>query len=269
MKNKLQHALYELDAMERTAQMQSPLHHVDARAKLVVVAVLLTAMLSLPLRNLSDILLFCVVPIVAAPWGCVRYGAIFRRSLYVLPFVAFVGIFNPIYDRQAAFWIGDVAISEGWVSFFSILLRGVLSVQVLLILIYTTGVYNLCRGLQRLGLPVLFTTQLLFVYRYLFVLLREALGMSRARDARSFGRRSYPLRLWAMLIGQLLIRTFARAERIDLAMRARGFDGHLPAVFAVPSPWRMRESCFVLCCGAIFVAMRLFHPIERISLLFV
>lgn len=63
-------------------------------------------------------------------------------------------------------------------------------------------------------MPAVFTTQLLFVYRYLFVLIEEAAAMQQARDARSFGRKSYPLKVWGTLVGQLLIRTFDRAERI-------------------------------------------------------
>ncbi len=268
MKNTLQKARYELDIMERTAQQQSPLHAMDARAKLTVTVVLLVTMLSLPLRNFSDILLFFLWPITAAAQGGLSYGMIFRRSLLVLPFVLFIGLFNPIYDRQTAFTIGNVAISQGWVSFWSIILRGILSVQTLLVVIYATGIYNLCRALQRLGLPSLFTTQLLFVYRYLFVLIDEGLGMTRARDARSFGRRSYPLRIWATLTGQLLIRTFARAERIDNAMRARGFNGSIPNGLTAQGSWHWRDTLFTLFWCTFFIVLRIFHPIERIAVIF-
>ena len=49
MKNRLQQALCELDAMERTARGRTPLHDLDARAKLLVTVVFLVAMLSVPL----------------------------------------------------------------------------------------------------------------------------------------------------------------------------------------------------------------------------
>ncbi len=267
MKNKLQHVLCELDAMERTARMRSPLHCTDARAKLLVTVVFLVTMLSVPLSRLSELLLFCIFPIVMAAMGGLNFGTIFRRSLIVLPFVAFIGVFNLFYDREPVFRIGTLVVTEGWVSFLSIILRGVLSVAALLILINSTGYYRLCRSMQRLGVPAVFTTQLLFVYRYLYVLIEEALAMQRARDARSFGRSSYPLKVWGRLIGQLLIRTFDRAEQISRAMLARGFTGRIPEdVFERPA-WKMRDTVFLAVWSCALILLRVFHPVETFTTL--
>lgn len=267
MKDRLQHVLCELDAMERTARRRSPLHCVDARAKLLVTVVFLVAMLSVELSRLSELLLFFIFPIITSAMGGLSYGAIFRRSLVVLPFVAFIGVFNLFYDREPVFRIGAVVLTAGWVSFLSIILRGLLSVQALLVLIGTTGYYRLCRSMQRLGVPAVFTTQLLFVYRYLYVLIEEAAAMQRARDARSFGRKSYPLKVWATLVGQLLIRTFDRAELISWAMLARGFTGRIPAdVFERPA-WKTRDTVFLTVWSATLVLLRLFHPAETLSML--
>ena len=162
MKNRLQYALCELDAMERTAHGRSPLHSLDARAKLTATVVYLAAMLSVPLSQLSDLLLYLAFPLLAAAMGRLDYGRIFRRSLAVLPFVVFIGVFDLFCDREPAFRIGALTITAGWVRFLSIILRGLLSVQALLILLSCTGCYRLCRGMQRMGLPAVFTSQLLF-----------------------------------------------------------------------------------------------------------
>lgn len=260
MKNRLQHALSELDAVERTACGHSPLHGIDARAKLLATVAFLVTMLSVPLVRLEVLLLFFVFPIVSAALGGLRYGMIFRRSLVVLPFVAFIGVFNLFYDREPVFRIGTLVVTEGWVTFLSILVRGLLSVGALLVLVYTTGYYRLCRSMQRLGVPSVFTTQLLFVYRYLYVLIEEAMAMQRARDARSFGRRSYPLRVWATLIGQLLMRTFDRAERISRAMLARGFTGRIPDGVSERPAWNVRDSVFLAAWCAALVLLRTIHP---------
>ena len=64
------------------------------------------------------------------------------------------------------------------------------------------------------------------MYRYIFVLFDEALRMIRAHSLRSF--RAYPnIRILGSLIGQLLLRSLNRAERIHNAMIARGFDGEI------------------------------------------
>jgi cobalt/nickel transport system permease protein len=76
-------------------------------------------------------------------------------------------------------------------------------------------------------LPKVFVIQLLFLYRYLFVLLEESLRMIRARDARSFGSRGKEIKTFIRLISVLLIRSIERAERIFRAMLARGFRGEI------------------------------------------
>lgn len=267
MKNRLQHVLCALEAMERTARMQSPLHRTDARAKLLVTVVFLVTMLSVPLSRLPELLLFFVFPIFTCAMGGLRYGPIFRRSLVVLPFVAFIGVFNLFYDREPVFRVGALVVTAGWISFLSIILRGLLSVQALLVLIGSTGYYRLCRSLQQLGVPAVFTTQLLFVYRYLFVLIEEAAAMQQARDARSFGRKSYPLKVWGTLVGQLLIRTFDRAERISRAMLARGFTGRIPEGMSERPAWKMRDTLFLAAWCSALVLLRLCRPAENFSML--
>ena len=249
--SKLQKALYELNLMEQASQRLSPLHAIDPRAKLLVTVLFLGFMLSLPLLRLPSLLLFFVYPMVSCSMAGISYSSLFGRSLFVLPFVALIGIFNPFLDRRVVFYAGDVAVSAGWISFVSILLRGLLSVQAVFVLILSTGFYNLCRGMQRMGVPALFATQLLFVHRYIFVLLQEALCMSRARDARSFGKKSYPFRLWGTFVGQLLLRTVDRAERIHRAMLSRGFSGSIPGRFH--GCWGWKETIYLLVWTLLFL----------------
>ena len=265
MKARLQRALYRLDAAERSARTASPLGAVDGRAKLLATVVFLATMLSLPLGSLSELLLYALFPLATAAMGRLDYGRICRRSLIAVPFVAFVGLFNVLCERTPVLRIGPLAVTEGWLSLLSLTVRGMLSVQALLVLIESTGFHRLCRSMQLLGVPALFTTQLLFVHRYLFVLTQEALALSRARDARSFGRASYPLRTWATLVGQLLIRSFERAERIDRSMRARGFTGRIPAAAGASAPWSLRDSCFAAGWSLLFVRLRTLHPAETLG----
>lgn len=262
MKGTLQRVLFELDAVERDAHGAHPLHRIDPRAKILVTALYLAALLSVPPARLSQSLLYAAYPILLAPFGGLRYAALLVRSLPVLPFAASIGIFNIFCDRRAAFDIGPLTVTAGWLSFLSLLLRGLLSVQALLLLIRTTGGLRLCRSLQRLGLPSLFAAQLLLVYRYLHVLVEEALAMQRARDARSFGRRSYPLKVWAALVGQLLLRTSDRAERIGRAMRARGFTGRIPADPFDRPHWHARDTLFLALWSAVLLLLRLYAPAE-------
>ena len=128
----------------------------------------------------------------------------------------------------------------GWVSYVSIMLRFMLTTAAALVLICTTGMNSVCMAIERLGAPDVFATQLLFLYRYIFVLAEEVLTMSRARSLRSFGSRGMGFRVYGQILGQLLLRTYARAQRIYNAMLCRGFDGHVRTAHAQVQRARLR-----------------------------
>lgn len=253
---KIEKALYYLNLADRLSQGGGWVHGIDPRAKWVLTIAFLIAMLSVPLMQLSVLILFFLYPILMCLLAGIGYGKLFIRSLIILPFVLLIGIFNPMIDRQVVFSMEGVRITAGWISFCSIVIRGLLSVQTVFILVYTTGFYSICLGMQRLRIPQLFTNQVLFVYRYLFVLLQEALSMQQARDSRSFGRRSYPLRMWGIFVGQLLLRTVDRAKRIHNAMLARGYVGRIEGISQLT--WRKRDTLFLL-VGVLFVVLLRFE----------
>ena len=65
-----------------------------------------------------------------------------------------------------------------------------------------------------------------FMERYVHVLGEELARMSQAHRARSFHEgRVLSWRLFTSMLGMLLLRTFERAERVQNAMLARGWDG--------------------------------------------
>jgi cobalt/nickel transport system permease protein len=80
-------------------------------------------------------------------------------------------------------------------------------------------------ALERLGMPKIFAIQLLMLYRYIFVLIAEGQRMYRARAIRSFQKNRMEMRTFSFLVGQLLLRTIDRGQRIHQAMLCRGFDG--------------------------------------------
>ncbi len=223
--SKLEKALFTLRQMEIRSG-GSPL--LDSRVGVIVTLIFLGIMLSVPVGRLSMLIWMALYPIISSAWLGIRYGRIFIRSLIVLPLVIVIGIFNPIYDRTPAIILSGISISEGWISFASIIIRGLLAMQACLILIESDGFLGLCRGLSRLGAPRFLTEQLQFVYRYMIVLVEEAITMKRAREARGYGRKRYPLKIWGIMIGQLFLRAIDRSERIARSMEARGFTGHLP-----------------------------------------
>ena len=93
------------------------------------------------------------------------------------------------------------------------------------ILISTTRFVRILEALRQLHVPVLLVDLLSFMYRYTFVLEDQVLRARRAAEARS--SRPVPWRMrWRVfshILGAVLIRTYERAERVYLAMCARGY----------------------------------------------
>ena len=218
---------FEIGYLETLAQQPTRIHALDPRVKLLTALLFIVLVMSFDQYAISGMLPFALYPAVMISAADLPVAYLLKRVAWTLPFVGFVAIFNPLLDREIVLHIGGVGISGGWASFVSILLRCALTVSTALILVATTGFYGVCRALGRLGAPRMFVTQLLFVHRYLFVLLDEASRMMRARALRSFSGRGMGIKIWGTLIGHLLLRTIDRADRIHLAMLSRGFDGEI------------------------------------------
>ena len=231
----------------------------DARCSLLVTLVYLVALLSLSAGSLSHIIWFAFYPIIGCGVLGVSYSDLLKRSLCVLPFIALIGIANPFFNREAAFEAGGIVITRGWLEFISILLRGLFSVQALLLVCSANGFAGICRAMSRLGLPSVLTTQMLLLYRYIGVLLAEALDMKRARQSRGYGGKALPLKQWGAFVGQLFVRTVGRAERIHNAMLARGFEGTLP-YSGNSSRWRAADTVYLVIWTALFAALYFINP---------
>lgn len=221
----LQKAIITLNRHQLSSDKEKPLIALSDRAFLVATFLFLVFMLSLPVIQIQKVIWFAFFPIVMAPLSGQSYSGVFRKSLVVLPFLILIGIFNPVFDHREAFKVSDIVISCGWISFVSILLRGLLAMQALIILVNSIGFINICNSLRLLGVPSVLTTQLYLLYRYIGVLMEEANSMRLSVISRGYGRKSFPIKLWAQFAGALLLRAYDRAKRIHKAMISRGFEG--------------------------------------------
>lgn len=265
MKERLSHMLARMDDMESGLAGCGILGRIDARAKLLTAAVFIAVVLSVPIDRLSELMLYFLFPLVISAMGGANYVRVAMQSAIVLPLALLVGIGNVIYCNEPAMTVGSTVISRGWVELASIAVRALLSMQTVILLIRSTGFYRMCRAVQRSGLPVLLSAQLLLAYRYAYVLTEEALAMSRARAARGFGRRNYPLGLWGALVGELLLRSMGRSRSIAGAMSARGFTGRIPEGLSEGGAWHVRDTVFCVVWIASFVAARACFPVEKLS----
>jgi len=241
--------------MDIMASSDTSLHGLDPRAKLITTLLFIVAVVSFDRYTILALIPFFIYPIVLISAGGLPVGYLLKKILWVSPFAVLVGIFNPIMDREIIYHIGSIGISGGWISFFSILLRFLLTLSAALILIALTGFNAVCQALTRLGMPRPFVVQLLFFYRYIFVLVDEAERMEMARSLRSFNSRSTNFRTFISIIGHLLLRSLDRAERIYLAMRSRGFDGNIRMIKTINLRWK--DLAFMAGWAILFIGFRM------------
>lgn len=256
----------DIGRMDELSRLDTPLHRLDARAKTVVTLAFIVTVVSFPLKTVSALTPFLLFPLSLLALGGIPLRPILKRILIAAPFALLVAIFNPLLDRTPVTSVGPFMVTGGWISFFSILLRFVLTVGAALTLVACTGINRLGAGLEQLGAPRLFVVQLLFLYRYLFVIADEGRKMFRSVELRSEKGRPLRLRVYGSLIGTLLLRSLDRAGRVYRAMVARGFDGTFRVLRRSAFGWR--DAIFIVSWLTFFLLARLWNLAEEVGLLF-
>ena len=256
----------EVGRMDELGRLDTPVHRIDARAKAVTTILFIVFVMSFSRYEVSALTPFFLYPLVLMSLGRIPAGFLLRKILVAAPVAIVIGMFNPFFDREPVAAIGSLAISGGWISFATIMLRFVLTVAAALVLVACTGMNRLCAGLERMGLPRVFAVQLLFLYRYLFVVVAEGARMLRSMEIRSAGAGTMGLRIYGSLVGHLLVRSMARADRIYRAMVARGFDGQIRILHE--SRLRWADAAFVCGWTAFFVVARMWNLAELLGRLF-
>jgi cobalt/nickel transport system permease protein len=251
----IQSAVLDLKTLDLLANGTSKIHRLDARAKVLVTLVFILCVVSYNRYELTSLFPYFIFPIVLISLAGLPPLFILRKIVLLCPFVLAVGIFNPVFDREILLQLGPLGISGGWISFASILVRSILTVGAAFILVGVTGFTTVCQALERLGMPQLFAVQLLFLYRYIFVLTEESGRATRARELRSCGKKGQGIRSFGSLVGHLLLRTWQRAERVHMAMLARGFTGKFHA--SRQSRFGTPEIRFILAWSTLFIFLRL------------
>ena len=243
-------ALRDLDALSARGV---PLSRLDPRAPLLVTVLLSVLVASFPRGEAVALVPFLAWPVAIASLAAVPLRPFLRALLVPLPFVLLAALPALVVAPGA----------EGRAIALSVLLRFLVTATSALLLAAVWGLPALAWGMERLGAPAVLVTQLLVLWRYLFVLGEEAMRMDQARTMRTFGRRGRELSLAGPFLGTLLLRSHDRAERIDRALRARAFTGSFPALRS----WRFGAgaAAFLIAWSAALVLFRLVNVPEALG----
>ncbi len=163
----------------------------------------------------------------------VPFGFLLPRLAVVTPFLLAAALLPFVASGPRVEVFGIAVAVEGVWGGFGLATRAILGAAASLLLVATTEVPELLRGLERLRVPTLLTQIAAFMIRYLEVIAGEVGRQRTAMTARGYDPRwLWQLRPLAAGLGTLFIRSYERGERVHSAMLARGFAGRLPRTVA-------------------------------------
>jgi len=220
----INNALFNLRQMDDLAAQNTSIHQIHPLAKIIVTMVFLVTVVSYGKYSISGLLGLIIYPLVIMSLAELPVKVMLKRLLMLEPFVIGIGILSPFFD-QNTLAIGSFTVSAGWVTFFSLFIKGSLTISAGLLLIATTGIDRVAEGLRMLKVPRILVLQILLTYRYVLVLIEELSRMTRAYFLRAPNDRGIRRSVWGSFTGQLLLRTYDRAQRIYVSMTLRGFRG--------------------------------------------
>ncbi len=231
--------------IDRYAGLDSPLHILEPRTKLLAFTALIIAVLSIPMGSGPLFFAYFFATAILMGVSQVPLGYIVGRTLVILPFIVLASLAVP--------W-------KGYVGLGALFVRAILCLILLILLTNTTRFVELLRALRKFGCPQILVVNLGFLYRYFFVLTEEAMRMKQARDCRRVRRAPFreELKILSSMLGTLLIRSFERAERMHFAMLSRGYSGDFPVVSPKKFSWR---DLVFLAGVAVFVGFTVFFMI--------
>jgi cobalt/nickel transport system permease protein len=216
--------------IDRYADLDSPLHQLEATSKLLSFTALIVCVLFIPAGKGYLFFIYFFLAAVLMGISQVPAAYIMKRMLVILPLIAIAGSAIP--------WIG-------FQGFWILFLRVILLFLLLILLVNTTRFFELLRSLRRLGCPRIFVEKLISLYHCIFVLAEEAIRMKQAYDCRRAGRSMFPaaFKVLHSMPRMLFWRSFERAKRFRSAMLSRGYMGDFP-VFA-PRKFTFRDLGFL------------------------
>ena len=223
--------------VDRYTNLDSLLHRLDPRTKILASAAFVILVVTIPPARWQGYALCFVLVASLALLSKLPLTFILKRSVVIVPFALVIALFIPFFKPASP---GDTTFTirimawnlsvtkGGLLTLYGVVTKAWLSVLSMILLSSTTRFAELLKGLDRLGIPKVMIMTISFSYRYLFVIADELTRMQQARDSRNFGGKFW----WRMktigsMIGTLFIRSFERAERVYQAMAARGFDGEI------------------------------------------
>ena len=210
-------AISNIRKIDELGDRDTMFHRIDSSIKIIVTIIYVIKVLSIKQFIISDITCILLYPLILFMFGKVPVKFIFKKVLFVLPIILGVSVINLIID----FSYSEI--------YFSILLlfKCTFALAGALLLIVTTGINSLAFGLKKLKIPDILIMQILMLHRYIILMMEECYRVKSAYELRMPGKKYMTIKDYGQIIGQMLLKTIDRSEKVYEAMKLRGFQGDL------------------------------------------
>ena len=246
-----------IHSLEEMAEAKTIIHRLHPMVKLVTTFLYIILVVSFDPYNVTGLVVFLFYPVILMALAEIPYKPLLKRLLVALPFSFFAGISNIYFNQNVAFMVGNTPITYGVISFFSIMIKTVFTVMGVLILIATTPLPQISYQLLVIKVPKIIVEQIMLTYQYISVLLEQVSNMYTAYILRAPDAKGIKMKDMGIFVGQLLLKSFDRAENIYFAMKCRGYDGHY--LYAKPDPMKKSDWIFMLSTCGMLILLRFFN----------
>ena len=210
-------AISNIRKIDELGDKYTMIHKIDSSIKIIVTIIYVIKVLSIKQFIISDITSIVLYPLILFKFGKVPVKFILKKVLFILPLILGLSVINLIID----FSYSEI--------YFSVLLifKCIFTLIGALLLMVTTGINNLAFGLEKLKIPNMLIMQILMLHRYIILMMEECYRVKSAYELRTLGEKSMTMKDYGRIIGQMLLKTIDRSEKVYEAMKLRGFEGDL------------------------------------------
>ncbi len=217
--------------LDKYGHLNSPLHRIDARIKLLSAFAFILIIVSEPRGVLFPFIYYSMVIAVLVRVSNVPGRFILSRCLIVSPFILLAAVFYPLSSMITGEFGGLPAYQAEYRIALSIILKAFSAVIILTLLVSTDKFHNLLQGLRKLRMPRLLGIISALMYRYIFILTDEALKTRMARESRTPGKLNInKFKVYGNQSAMIFIRSMDRSQIIYNSMLSRGFTGEFPGM---------------------------------------
>jgi len=223
--------------IDRYYYLDSPIHRLDPRAKLLGIFILIFSIVLL--KDLPACILAFLISVAVLLISKIPLRFAFEQLKYGLIFLLAIFLTMIVFGHRP----------------LEMLLRAT-SALVLLFVAFATSRFDVSiKALNGIGFPNKLTQILMFAYRYIFVFAEEYEKLSIALRMKCFEKKTnlFTFDTIAKIIASLFIRSYERAENVYKAMVLRGYKGN-PAVL---SDFRLTPKDFLFVAISLYLAVNL------------